>query len=70
MNNFYLAHNGVNVFHYGSLQENQRVTTGQPFLEYFDTEQGLIDRILELGQEYISKSPIINKSQINLSEQQ
>lgn len=62
MNKFYLAHNGVNVFHYGSLQENQAVTTGQIFLEYFETEQGLIDRLLELGQEYIST--IINQSQI------
>ena len=64
MNNFYLTHNEVDVFHYGSLQENQIVTTGQPFLEYFDTEQGLIDRILELGQEYISTSPIINQSSL------
>lgn len=70
MNNFYLAHNKVNVFHYGGLREGQVVTTGQPFLEYFDTEQALIDRILELGQEYISTPPIINQSQINLSEQQ
>ena len=62
MNKFYLAHNEVNVFHYGSLQEEQIVTTGQPFLEYFETEQGLIDRLLELGQEYISTSPIINQS--------
>ena len=64
MNNFYLAHNEVDVFHYGSLQEGQTVTTGQPFLEYFETEQGLIDRVLELGQEYISTSPIINQSQL------
>ena len=64
MNNFYLAHNEVDVFHYGSLQANQTVTTGQPFLEYFETEQLLIDRVLELGQEYISTSPIINQSQL------
>lgn len=64
MNRFYLAHNEVNVFHYGRLQENQVVTTGQPFLEYFDTEQELIDRILILGQEYISTPPIINHSSL------
>jgi len=64
MNNFYLAHNEINVFHYGSIQENQTVTTGQPFLEYFETEQDLIDRVLELGQEYISTSPIVNQSQL------
>jgi hypothetical protein len=62
MNKFYLAHNGIDVFHYSSLLENQIVTTGQPFLEYFETEQELIDRILRLGQEYISTSPIINQS--------
>jgi len=64
MNNFYLAHNEVNIFHYGSIQEGQTVTTGQPFLEYFETEQNLIDRLLALGQEYISTSPIINQSQL------
>ena len=62
MNKFYLAHNEIDVFHYGSLQENQIVTTGQPFLEYFDTEQELIDRLLELGQEFISTSQINNQS--------
>jgi len=62
MNKFYLAHNGVDVFHYSSLQENQIVTTGQPFLEYFETEQELIDRLLELGQEFISTSQINNQS--------
>ena len=64
MNNFYLAHNEIDVFHYGSIKEGQTVTTGQPLLEYFETEQGLIDRVLELGQEYISTNPIINQSQI------
>ena len=64
MNNFYLAHNEIDVFHYGSLQEGQTVVTGQPFLEYFEIEQNLIDRVLELGQEYIGTSPIINQSQL------
>ena len=62
MNKFYLAHNGIDVFHYSNLQENQIVTTGQPFLEYFETEQELIDRLLELGQEFISTSQINNQS--------
>lgn len=64
MNNYYLAHNSIDVFHYGSLSQGQSVTTGQPSLEYFETEQSLIDRLLELGQEYISSNPIINQSQI------
>jgi len=64
MNRYYLAHNSVNVFHYGMLTEGQVVTTGQPELEYFDTEQELIDRLIGLGQEYISTNPIINQSQV------
>jgi hypothetical protein len=63
MNNFYLAHNGINIFHYGSLQPGQVVTTGQPNLEYFEFEQQLIDRLFALGQDYI-KNEIINQSQI------
>jgi len=59
MNNFYLAHNKKNVFHYGSLREGQIVSTGQPYLEYFLKEQDLINRLLELGQEYIKNLPII-----------
>jgi hypothetical protein len=62
MNKFYLAHNEIDIFHYSNLQENQIVTTGQPFLEYFETEQQLIDRLLELGQEFISTLPINNQS--------
>ena len=64
MNRFYLAHNETDVFHYGTLFENQTVTTGQPFLEYFEDEQSLINRLFALGQEYISTSTIINQSQI------
>lgn len=64
MNNFYLAHNEIDVFHYGTLLGNQTVTTGQPFLEYFEDEQSLINRLLALGQEYISSLPITNQSQL------
>jgi len=59
---YFLAHNEIDVFHYNQLQDNQTVTTGQPFLEYFTTEQELIDRILELNQEYISSAIIVNQS--------
>lgn len=61
MNNFYLAHNKKNVFHYGTLQNEQLVSTGQPYLEYFETEQDLKDRLIELDQEYIVKTPVINE---------
>jgi hypothetical protein len=51
MKNFYLAHNGVDVFHPGRLEEGSEVTTGQPYLEYFDTLEKLIARLKEYNQE-------------------
>ena len=58
---YFLAHNGINIFHYTRIQQNQFVTTGQPFLEYFNTEEELMARLLELNQEYISTT-LINQS--------
>ena len=64
MNNFYLAHNKKDVYHYGTLQKEQLVSTGQPYLDYFETEQDLKDRLIELGQEYVNNNPIINQIEI------
>lgn len=58
---YFLAHNETNIFHYSQLQEAQFVTTAQPFLEYYDTEEELIARLLQLNQEYIKRS-LINQS--------
>jgi len=55
MNRYFLAHNSIDIFEYSILMEGQIVTTGQPELEYFDTEQALINRLVELGQDYIPK---------------
>ena len=46
---YFLAHNSINVFHYGELNEGQVVTTGQPNLEYFDNLNTLKERLAELG---------------------
>jgi hypothetical protein len=58
---YFLAHNEVNIFHYSSLADSQTVTSAQPFLEYFNTEEELMARLLELNQEYISTT-LINQS--------
>jgi hypothetical protein len=49
---YFLAHNELDVFHYGELTEEQAIETGQPNLEYFASKGFLIDRLRELGQEY------------------
>ena len=49
---YFLAHNEIDVFHYGELLEGQVIETGQPFLEYFNTLDELKDRLVILGVEY------------------
>jgi len=49
---YFLAHNEIDVFHYGELLEGQVIETGQPFLEYFNTLDELKDRLAILGTEY------------------
>lgn len=51
---YYLATNETTVFHYGTKEANQTVTTGQPVLLFFDTEEELIEKLAEYGQEYIT----------------
>ena len=49
---YFLAHNEIDVFHYGELLEGQVIQTGQPFLEYFNTLDELKDHLVILGTEY------------------
>lgn len=42
---YYLAHNEIDVFHYGKLEDNQEIETGQPFLEFFETIDILNERL-------------------------
>ena len=49
--NYFLAHNGIDIFHSGKLEEGSEVTTGQPYLEYFNTLEELIARLKEYNQE-------------------
>ena len=57
---YYLAHNAIDVFHYGSIHEDQFLTSGQPYVEYFNTPVELQERLISLGQEYTETETIIN----------
>lgn len=46
---YFLAHNSIDVFHHGELNEGQVVATGQPNLEYFDNLNALKQRLAEFG---------------------
>ena len=47
-NKYYLAHNGLDVFHFGNIESNQVLSTGQPILEMFLTKIELEARLTEL----------------------
>jgi len=38
---YYLAHNGVDVFNYDKIEDNQEIQTGQPILKYFNSIEEL-----------------------------
>jgi hypothetical protein len=57
---YFLAHNQTNVFHYGSIHEDQVLTSGQPYIEYFNTLVELQERLISLGQEYTETNTVIN----------
>ena len=46
---YFLAHNSIDVFHHGELNEDQVISTGQPNLEYFDNLTALEERLAEFG---------------------
>ena len=46
---YFLAHNGVDVFHYGEIENEGTISTGQPNLEWLDTKEELQARVEELG---------------------
>ena len=55
---YFLAHNEIDVFHYGKITEEQQITTGQPILLFFETEQELIDKLQEYNVEYNTNTSI------------
>jgi hypothetical protein len=49
---WYLATNEVDVFHYGSMEEDWEIVTGQPILSFYDTKEKLINALELYGQQY------------------
>ena len=51
---YWIAHSeDLSVFHHGSIEVGSFLTTGQPVLEQFETEQEWSEAIIQLkGQEY------------------
>lgn len=54
---YYLATNEIDVFHYGSINNNQTLETGQPFLYYYNTKEELTNILESFGQQY--QEPIV-----------
>lgn len=48
---YYVAHNGGDVVHYGSIEPGSAVGTGQPNLEEFDTAVAMAQRAFGLNPE-------------------
>ena len=45
---YYLATNEIDTFHFGKMEEESILTTGQPKVFYFDTEDKLISKLAQL----------------------
>jgi hypothetical protein len=48
---WFIAHNGVDVFHFGFVPKDTQLDTGQPILETFDNEGDWLVRMDELNLE-------------------
>ena len=46
---WFIAHNSVDIFHYGFVEKDKALDTGQPILEEFDTEEEWLVRLSELN---------------------
>ena len=53
---YFIATNKIDVFHFGGIVENGNITTGQPYIIFYTTEQEMIDALTELtgNPEYYS----------------
>ena len=48
-----LCHNEIDIFHISKLEIGNKLETGQPFAEQFDTEEELEARINELNPKWL-----------------
>lgn len=64
---WYLATNEVDVFHYGSMEEDWEITTGQPNLFFYNTKDELVAALNGYGQQYQDPIAIDATDPIELS---
>ena len=48
---YFVASNGDNIVHYGSIEPGSELVTGQPYLEEFDTAREMASRAFNLNPE-------------------
>jgi hypothetical protein len=49
---WYLATNEIDIFHYGSMEEEWDIVTGQPILFFYNTKEELIIALELYNQQY------------------
>jgi hypothetical protein len=54
---WYLATNEIDVFHYGKMEDNMDIVTGQPILLFYNTKEELIIALELYGQQH--QEPIL-----------
>lgn len=55
---WYLATNEIDIFHYGSMEEEWEIATGQPNLFFYNTKEELISVLESYGQQYQESTTI------------
>lgn len=55
---WYLATNEIDIFHYGVMEEEWEITTGQPNLLFYNTKEELITALDYYGQQYHDSNTI------------
>jgi len=69
-NVWYIAHNKKDVFHFGEALAGSVITTGQPFLQKFETEEAMASKLNSLtgDAEYYQKYLDAQKEEDDLED--
>jgi hypothetical protein len=59
---WYLATNEIDIFHYGTMEEEWQITTGQPMLFFYNTKEELIIALELYEQQYLEPDIIEDTS--------
>jgi hypothetical protein len=57
---YYLAHNEIDVFHYGKIDGNQEIETGLEFLEFYNTIEELNGRLIVFSLSFTNTENVDN----------